>query len=1012
MNWKQRTVTGGWSILLLGVAGLTACGGGGSTSTPDASTVARADHYTVEANANQLQIPAPGILANDMFPDGTHPQITLLSEPQNGTLLLQQDGSFLYTGAFSNTTEESFTYRLESGDAVSEAVTVTLSRPTTNSRTLPVLGIHPGGIAYWDNPYLADAMATASWLEFSEYTWGSAVQVWNNPQFDDNGYPRYLNPGFYLRAMLTGLHMEDTRLVTGHVVLTWKGNGDLRLSDNGDRYLADESNGEQRGSLLDGRRVYRFPTGDHVSTLEIRAIDPQNPITEIHVWLADPSDPQNRSLEGQTWHPRLLQRLADFPHSVLRTMDLSITNSNPQQDWADRRRPEHYAQTGVLNPRSPAPGALAWNGETFQGNRSTGMAWEYLVDLANQSQHDLWINVPHLATTDYVDKLVRLIRYGSDGHDPYPGPVANPRYPPLDPGLRVWVESSNEIWAGGEGFAQGEWAAVQAAAEQPPITKAQFNARRFCDLWQRFNQGMGDSSRVVKVLSTFTASSDYDGQLMAEVAAYCPTLAPQLTKPDVIAVTTYTGNGIQDWAHEKSQAQAGTADPWFYTSDYFDAGLGLQRPVSRPASDGYWQSAALQHHLDQTLDEWKRRILSGDASQGEGPDATGWGGGFQNWVTQHANQYFQQTIPLIAYEGGPSIYTDNMDGGDERDDGITSFMVQMNNRPMMAEIYRMHLNMAAAKGLQMHNPYTLSGAWGKYGQWGHLGHLADDPAGSVKYQAMLQWLQEERGYNPITAPQGAVPTFDTAYELEATQVNATFERWIRASGGDGTLRLEIIGSALQPGIEAAITESGIRIWGSASQSGTSYLYAKVSDNNGDRGWRIFTLRTLQRSTDPEVSIDFEQTPTPAFSTPLSEPFVVNDTPEMSHYQFMSRGNPNLLLEHAFPDLGWFEPWPSTVLLARHYSGRIRLERDDGRPFDLYSLDLASTYGKSAVIRAEGRDGYLQETTINLPLSKQMTPVTLDLIEVFAIEVRWYLEPDAQGEQRMGAIDNLRLNHRL
>lgn len=63
-------------------------------------------------------------------------------------------------------------------------------------------------------------MATASWLEFSDYNWGSAVQLWNNPQFDGNGYPRYLNPGFYLRAMLTGLHMEDTRLVTGHVVLS------------------------------------------------------------------------------------------------------------------------------------------------------------------------------------------------------------------------------------------------------------------------------------------------------------------------------------------------------------------------------------------------------------------------------------------------------------------------------------------------------------------------------------------------------------------------------------------------------------------------------------------------------------------------------------------------------------------------------------------------------------------------------------------------------------------------
>ncbi len=49
--------------------------------------------------------------------------------------------------------------------------------------------------------------------------------------------------------------------------------------------------------------------------------------------------------------------------------------------------------------------------------------------------------------------------------------------------------------------------------------------------------------------------------------------------------------------------------------------------------------------------------------------------------------------------------------------------------------------------------------------------------------------------------------------------------------------------------------------------------------------------------------------------------------------------------------------------------------------------------------------------IQQPLSVYRCPVTLDLIEVFAIEVRWYLEPDGQGEQRMGAIDNLRLNHR-
>ena len=162
-------------------------------------------------------------------------------------------------------------------------------------------------------------------------------------------------------------------------------------------------------------------------------------------------------------------------------------------------------------------------------------------------------------------------------------------------------------------------------------------------------------------------------------------------------------------------------------------------------------------------------------------------------LIQRANQYFQQTIPLIAYEGGPSIYTDNMDGGDVRDDSITSFMVQMNN------------------------PYTLS--------WRSLARHCN------------------RGLTP--------PSPMTAY-------------------GSGTQR---------------------------------------------------------HREEPAISM------------------------------------------------------PGSAIVTVTEAG------------------------------ASSRCA-LQETTINLPLSKQMTPVTLDLIEVFAIEVRWYLEPDAQGEQRMGAIDNLRLNHRL
>jgi hypothetical protein len=72
--------------------------------------------------------------------------------------------------------------------------------------------------------------------------------------------------------------------------------------------------------------------------------------------------------------------------------------------------------------------------------------WEYLVMMANETGKDLYITVPMNASQDYVTKLANLIRYGSDGVNPYTGPQDNPAYPSLNPNLRVYVEWSNEIW--------------------------------------------------------------------------------------------------------------------------------------------------------------------------------------------------------------------------------------------------------------------------------------------------------------------------------------------------------------------------------------------------------------------------------------------------------------------------------------------------------------------------------------------------------------------------------------
>jgi len=712
--------------------------------------------------------------------------------------------------------------------------------------SLPPAGYHPGGIAYWSAPYLANALAGGAWIEFSDWEWGEGIDWWGSPQFDENGFPRYLKPGLKLRATLFGLHCtygnrpaawpDRSGPARGHVVLAWRGSADIRL--DGGVYLAGESSGASTGMLTDGRRVYRYESGEHLQWLEIHEIDPVRPVTDIKVWLPDPADPEYLSLENRLFHPLLLARLADRDWGYIRFMDWQETNGNPQRDWSDRRLPACCFQSGPLHPRNPAPG-VDWVG----GNRPSGIAFELAVALCNAANKDLWICVPHLASDDFVTRLARLIRYGSDGVQPYPGPQANPVYPPLAEHLRVFVEYSNEIWSGGWAFPQGEWAAVQASALG--LSKPVFNARRFCEVWRIFQEVFGGAGRLVRVAAVFTAAEWYTGPFLEELRGYGATLTPPVGS-DVIAATTYFGNGIQDWAHQQAEAAAGTADPWFYTGEHFDDG-GILRSVARPPEDPYWVGPDLARHLQATFDEWTRRLLNGSAQEGAGPDAVGVGGGFDQWLRELALTAFETPIPIIAYEGGPSLYTDDRDGGDSRDDGLTTFMEALNRHPRMREVYRIHLDHARARGLWSHNPFVDCGAWGKYGQWGHLEQLDQDPATAVKYDFVLDWVDEAGTLRHLDRPLGSRPSFDLPAELPPARVGEPYSVDLAASGGDGVLGVTAVGQSLLPGLSCQQLPGGagaVRVAGTPAAGGISYVLARASDADGDPAWRTFLLRSV------------------------------------------------------------------------------------------------------------------------------------------------------------------------
>jgi VCBS repeat-containing protein len=108
---------------------------GGVTNQPP---TASGDNYTTDYRT-ALNVPAPGVLANDSDPEGKALTAELTAGPAHGTVTLNLNGSFLYTPASDYSGSDSFTYRAYDGALYSAATTVSITikpAPTTDTVTI------------------------------------------------------------------------------------------------------------------------------------------------------------------------------------------------------------------------------------------------------------------------------------------------------------------------------------------------------------------------------------------------------------------------------------------------------------------------------------------------------------------------------------------------------------------------------------------------------------------------------------------------------------------------------------------------------------------------------------------------------------------------------------------------------------------------------------------------------------------------------------------------------------
>lgn len=163
--------------------------------------------------------------------------------------------------------------------------------------------------------------------------------------------------------------------------------------------------------------------------------------------------------EGQTFHPLFRQWLKPF--GTLRFLDWQKTNANPPATWDQR----------------PRPGPLQ--------SDSRGVAVEYMIELCNDLDADLWVCIPHHADDDYNRQFARLVRSQ------------------LEPQLKVFVEYSNEVW--NSIFPQYKWVKERAeAADRHLYEQVAIEAGRDWDIWLEEFGEQGD--RVVRVLAGQSAN--------------------------------------------------------------------------------------------------------------------------------------------------------------------------------------------------------------------------------------------------------------------------------------------------------------------------------------------------------------------------------------------------------------------------------------------------------------------------------------------------------------------------
>jgi len=270
--------------------------------------------------------------------------------------------------------------------------------------------------------------------------------------------------------------------------------------------------------------------------------------------------------------------------SVIRFLDFVSVNGCQIANWSDRTLPSYSS-----------PASRTFGTGVDGSKKGAGAPWEDAIQLCNELDKDMWVNIPHKATSDYIRQLAILLKNN------------------LETDRKIYIEYSNEVWNTAGGFDQShqnkDAALSEVAAGGSPLN---FDGLTDGLGW---DYGMRRVGLKIVEASNIFRSVFGDAAMMTKVR---PVLMSQLGYPG--GTLTHSLNFISDYFNNPAYVQ--TPHP----PKYFLYGAG--------------GSAYYGEEHDASVDEIFNSF----------PDAN-----YETDLKRDMNYCASFGLKRIAYEGGPSL---------------------------------------------------------------------------------------------------------------------------------------------------------------------------------------------------------------------------------------------------------------------------------------------------------------------------------------------------------------------